>query len=473
MDSIDSNSVTLRFDRGTILCEGLARDTVLPALCPLTWDLRVARFRGKAYAREQVRAVLSGMGFDVSDDDKSVGPFAGEPLRVARFREVPLRDYQHAGYEAWRLGTSRGTIVLPTGAGKTRLAIAAMKECEVPTLVLVPTRVLLHQWREAIGAFYEGFVGALGDGQRLLQGVTCATYDSARRWMPQLGNRFGLLVVDEAHHFGSGAWDEALEMCAAAQRLALTATPPRGAAWFGLAELVGPVRFELHVGDLAGEFLADLEVVEWMVELRDDERVEYERMRAVFLAVWKRFVATMPQGTWQDFVRACRPSATGRDALRAWHRARKIASWTEGKSDALGLLLSRHEHARVLIFTHDKNAAYEIAREHWIMPITSDISRREREWALAAFRSGQIHALVAARVLNEGVDVPDADVGIVVGSSHGVREYVQRVGRVLRPRVGKRAIVYELVSADTTEVGDAHRRRNALGANGARAVRHH
>jgi superfamily II DNA or RNA helicase len=96
------------------------------------------------------------------------------------------------------------------------------------------------------------------------------------------------------------------------------------------------------------------------------------------------------------------------------------------------------------------------------MPITCDVSRPEREAALDAFRRGELRALVSSRVLNEGVDVPDADVAIVVGAAHGEREHVQRVGRILRPSPGKRAVVYELVAAGTSEVRRSDERRQRL-----------
>jgi superfamily II DNA or RNA helicase len=96
------------------------------------------------------------------------------------------------------------------------------------------------------------------------------------------------------------------------------------------------------------------------------------------------------------------------------------------------------------------------------MPLTCDIDRRERAAALARFQDGSLHALVSARVLNEGIDVPDADVAIVVAGTQGEREHVQRVGRLLRPRPGKRALVYELVCGGTTETRQAMRRQRAL-----------
>jgi superfamily II DNA or RNA helicase len=160
----------------------------------------------------------------------------------------------------------------------------------------------------------------------------------------------------------------------------------------------------------------------------------------------------------------------GRRALDAFRRARKLVTFTEAKRQMLGVLLHRHRDARLLIFTADNESAYTVTRDHLVMPFTCDIGRKEREEVLVRFREGALRALVSARVLNEGIDVPDADVAIIVGGALGQREHVQRVGRLLRPREGKRALVYELVSRKTTEVRLARRRRAGLAPRDAAAV---
>src|SRR3989475_8739468 len=171
--------------------------------------------------------------------------------------EVDLRPYQEAALSAWELGQRRGVVALPTGSGKTRLALAAMHRTRLSALCLVPTRVLLDQWLREIGALYRGPVGGYGDGVRRRAPLTIATFESAYRHMDQLGDRFDLVIVDEVHHFGGGLRDEALEMAVAEARLGLTATPPRDAgAAARLAELVGPTGFELAVADLARGVLA-------------------------------------------------------------------------------------------------------------------------------------------------------------------------------------------------------------------------
>ena len=78
---------------------------------------------------------------------------------------------------------------------------------------------------------------------------------------------------------------------------------------------------------------------------------------------------------------------------------------------------------------------------------------------LSDFRSGDISILITSNVLNEGVDVPEASVGIVVSGSGSVREHVQRLGRILRHKEGKVAKLYELISQGTNEKFVKDRRR--------------
>jgi superfamily II DNA or RNA helicase len=281
--------------------------------------------------------------------------------------------------------------------------------------------------------------------------------------MDQLGARFDLLIVDEVHHFGGGLRDEALEMGIAAARLGLTATPPRApGAVARLADLVGPMVFELAVADLAGGFLASFDAITLYLDLSPEEHSAYASLSAVFNVAYREFRHAAPAASWADFTRHSGRTPAGRRALAAWRQMRRLLAFTHSKRRALRSLLERHRHSRVLIFTADNDTAYAIARDHLVMPLTCDIGRQERDEVLDRFRHGDLRTLVSARVLNEGLDVPDADVAVVVGGALGEREHVQRVGRLLRPSEGKRAVVYELVTRNTIEVGQARRRRLGL-----------
>jgi superfamily II DNA or RNA helicase len=338
-----------------------------------------------------------------------------------------------------------------------------MYRTRLSALCLVPTRVLLDQWLREIGALYRGTVGCYGDGVRRWAPLTIATYESAYRHMDLLGDRFELLIVDEVHHFGGGLRDETLEMTIADARLGLTATPTRDRGVAArLAELVGATVFELSVADLAGGFLASFDSITLYLDLTPEERSAYTSLAALFTGAHAEFRRLAPDGSWADFTHHAARTPEGRRALLAWRQMRRLLAFTHAKRRALDSLLVRHRHSRVLIFTADNETAYAIAREHLVMPLTCDISRPERDDALERFRHGDLRTLVSARVLNEGLDVPDADVAVVVGGALGEREHVQRVGRLLRPREGKRAAVYELVTRNTVEVGQARRRRQGL-----------
>ncbi|MBI4012033.1 MAG: DEAD/DEAH box helicase [Candidatus Rokubacteria bacterium] len=448
----------LRFDRGTILLTDPPAGLDLAGAPGTLWDPRVQAHRAPASAYATLTRWLRDRGIQFVDLAR-VGRGSTEG-----WGELGLRDYQAAALCAWELAGRRGLIVLPTGSGKTRIALAAMASTRLPALCLVPTRVLLEQWRREIAAVYPHPVGCHGDGHREVTPVTVATYESAYRHMDHLGARFDLLIVDEVHHFGCGFRDEALEMTLAANRLGLTATPPRDATHATrLAEFIGPTVYELAIGDLTGRFLASFDAIVLHLDLTEAERARYGRVSQLFTAAFTAFHRTLPQATWSDFVRGASRTAEGRRALTAWREARQILALTNAKRRALQVLLARHRDARVLVFTADNASAYAIAREHLVMPLTCDIGRPERDDVLSAFRHGRLRTLVSSRVLNEGLDVPDADVAVIVGGALGEREHVQRVGRLLRPSPGKRALVYELVTRHTIEVGQAWRRRQGLG----------
>jgi len=457
-------ALSFLFDRGTIVCAGESEGLDPATLPGMKWDEREGCFRAPAWRWRNIAARLRRHRIPFTD---RVWPSSAK----LRARELPdLRPYQSAALDAWRLASRRGVVVLPTGSGKTRVAVAAIAAERASALCLVPTRVLLEQWRAVLTEELGEAIGCFGDGERTIRPVTVATFESAWRHMASLGNRFELLVVDEAHHFGTGQRDEALEMSAAPLRLGLTATPPEGSAAERLTALVGPQVFALGIGDLTGLWLADFELIERRLGLTPPERTEYELHQRAFRRAHDYFVDLAPGASWADFTSWASRTPEGRAALVGWRRARGVLSMTEAKSAAIGRLLDRHRDGRVLIFTSDQPAAYRVAREHLVMPITADITRTERERALTAFREGSIRALASARVLNEGLDVPAANVGIVCGGALGRREHVQRIGRLLRPEPGKRALVYELVTRDTVEVAQARRKRRGLAAPGARLL---
>ena len=455
----DMPNFELSFDRGTLLLQGpgLCRDNVAAAGLPgVLWDPRVAAFRAPAHRYPQLKQALLAGSVPLLDR-VAVGLAV-----VARLETPQLRPYQREALLSWEMNRRRGVVVLPTGSGKTHVALAAMAAVGAATLVLVPTRVLLGQWVERIRTHYRWPVGVYGDGERSLRRITVCTFESAYRQMDQMGHRFSLLVVDEVHHFGSCMRAEALEMCVAGARLGLTATPPDEADALGQLDLlVGPVVCRRTISQLSGKYLAPYDHIRLYVELTAQERAQYFQARQDFCDAYRGFCRGGGR-SYGEFLRLAMSTSQGRKAIAGHHRARRLVSVAQRKIELASQLLQRHRGDRTLIFTADNSAAYALSRLMHVPAMTCDIGRSERTEVLQWLRDGRVGAVASARVLNEGVDLPDVRVGIVVGGSHGSREHVQRVGRLLRPQRGKRAVVYEVVARDTFEVRDAHKRQQSL-----------
>jgi superfamily II DNA or RNA helicase len=449
-------SMRIRFDRGTLVFDQIKATEDRSVLDGAAWDGELSAWRLPASRLSGIRERLSDSNVRPPDISDNI-----EPVELAAARTKPeLRWYQREAIAAWRDHGDRGVIALPTGTGKTITAIGAMLELGVATLIVVPTRVLLDQWARALEQVWSAPIGRLGDGDHRIEAITVSTYASAVAWAPTMGDQFGLVIVDEAHHVGAWCPADVLDMMVAPARLGLTATPPDDGG--ALERVIGPVIYTLGIAELVGDALAEYDLRTVPIHLTPDEREIYRTARGHFNVAYSRFQRIQPRSSWNEFVKHCARTADGRAALAAWRLSRAVLAYPSAKATTLRGLLARHEGERALVFTSDNATAYKIARELLVLPITCDIGRVERAAMLDRFRAGTAPVLVSSQVLDEGLDVPEADIAIIVGGTASARRHVQRIGRVLRPRVGKRAQVYELATTATTELDQVTRRRRGL-----------
>lgn len=375
---------------------------------------------------------------------------------------APARPYQTEALAAWSQAGARGVIVLPTGAGKTHVALAAIAQRKRSTLVVAPTLELVRQWAERMHEAFGLPIGVVGGGSHDVQALTVTTYDSAHLHMGHLGARFGFLVFDECHHLPTESYAFAARGAIAPFRLGLTATPERADGGEDqYLPLIGPIVYRKDIVELSGTFLASYETVRVPVELDEAERTQHDGARTTFRAfvAKHRIPLGAPQG-FQSFLRKASLSHEGRAALTAYRTQRRLALFGAGKLRALDELFVKHQNDRILVFTEDNQAAHRISCEFLVPVLTHRTKVKERLALMSDFRSGVLPILVTSKVLNEGIDVPEANVAIVVSGSGSVREHVQRLGRVLRAREGKSAILYELVTADSSDEGRSARRRD-------------
>jgi superfamily II DNA or RNA helicase len=450
---MNATPLVLRFDAGTLLLEGAGAEARVPTA--FHWDARVLRWRAPAWGyRSVVRELVRG-GTPFEDAARAYHEF-DFPTKLL----VEPRPYQTEAIAEWKRHGSRGVIVLPTGAGKSLVAQMAIEQVKRSTLVVVPTIDLMNQWYDLLLSCFQAEVGLIGGGYFETGALVVSTYASAFRFMERMGNQFGLVIYDECHHLPSSVYRYAAELAIAPFRLGLTATPERAdGAEATLEQLIGPFVFRRETHELAGEYLADYRVERVRVEMTPEERAAYERERAIFRSfLSERGIGLGSLRGFQLFVAASARSSEGRRAMMAYRESKRIALGTDAKLRVLAELLRRHRTERVLIFTAENEMVYRISRNFLIPAITHETNIKERRAWLEAFNKGEILALATSKVLNEGVNIPEASIAIVLSGSGSTREHIQRLGRILRKVPDKRAVLYEVVTQDTTEEGISQRR---------------
>jgi len=407
--------------------------------------------RGRAFVdaaqRGEVKQELVRLGYPV-DDRGGYRTGADLEFALGDAQGFALRDYQSAAAEAFHMGGTDqggcGVVVLPCGAGKTVVGIAAMHLLQTNTLVLTTNTVAVRQWvREILDktGLSEDQVGEYTGENKQIRPVTVATYQILTHRRGKLDGfthldlfdkgGFGLIVYDEVHLLPAPVF-RATAGIQARRRLGLTATLVReDGRQDEVFSLIGPKRYELPWKHLEQQgFLAVARCHEVRVALGEERRQRYE-------------------------------AATARNQIR-------IASDNERKHDVVGELLRQHQDDRVLVIGQYLEQLKQLSTLFGIPLITGQTNNAERDRLYAAFRSGEVPHLIVSKVGNFAVDLPDANVAIQVSGTFGSRqEEAQRLGRVLRPKAdGGTATFYTLVSEETREQEFARKRQLFLTEQG-------
>jgi superfamily II DNA or RNA helicase len=391
--------------------------------------------------------------------------FPSPTLRIAL---PPLRADQQAAIDAWEGAGGRGVIVKPTGTGKTEIALAIAARYQAPTLVVAPLRDLMYQWQRRIRKGLGFEAGVLGDGRQEIWPITVTTYDSAWIHMKDIGNRYRLIVYDEAHHLPGPVQHESALDCLAPLRLGLSATPWRADGRDGmLAELIGPVVYEETLDQARGRTVADYSIVRVPIYLTETEQAEFDELsRSIrhYVAARRREDGAFD---WKEMARRSRTDPEAREVLRRWRRKLAIVNRSAEKLRVLEDVFRLHPDESLIVFTASNRMALDVSARFLIPALTSHSDKHERNRVLDAFAAGRIKALVACQVLNEGWDAPAVKVGVVLGGDKGVREAVQRLGRLLRKSGDRAARLYEVVLQETPDVARARRRGQSDAYRGA------
>jgi superfamily II DNA or RNA helicase len=450
------NPITIDFDDGTIVVKGEFAESLSHDVEELRFDPRVDRYRAPAHRYHDLIYKLIRSQIPYVDNARQYQVLSLEDL-VDR---VP-RDYQIEALSAWRSNGRRGVVVLPTGSGKSFVAIMAIRDRPRSTLIVAPTIDLMNQWHDLLVTYFGIEVGIVGGGTYDVRELTVTTYDSAYIHLGNLGNRFGLVIFDECHHLPSPSYATAAKLALAPFRLGLTATPERpDGRHVMLDHLIGETIYRRDIHEMAGEYLANYRTETVMVDLDEEEWKIYNEARELYRGYCKsNGIMLGGANGWKRFIIETSKSDAGRKAFSAWRVQRQIALATPRKLLVLRDLLRQHSADRILIFTNDNATVYKISTEFLVPAITHQTKTKERHETLSRFNSGLYPIVVTSKVLNEGVNVPEANVAVVLSGSGTVREHVQRLGRILRKVGDKQAILYEVIARGTSEESISERRR--------------
>jgi len=357
---------------------------------------------------------------------------------------LELRDYQKEAIEKWRQRGQRGILVLPTGTGKTYIALAVIKE-EIgqngKVAVIVPTIVLAHQWQSKIYQYVGIKPSLYYTHEKGIGKITIFVVNSAylNRHLLQY---FSLVVVDEIHHLSAPTWKQIVEVIKDKKVMGLTATPENA---------ILPIVYYMGIG-LAREKKAvvNVEIRPVFAELTYGERIQYEQIDQAIRDIARKLDSAKAYGD--------------KTAIETLDRKLKIMAnkrkqlMSEVKDKAIKVLeIARvHPNEKILVFTESIKGAERIAQvlnDNGIksMTIHSQKGKATRNAILQEWGKG-FRVLIAVRSLDEGVDIPDVSIGIIVATGKTIRQLTQRLGRILRPAPNKeKAIMYVVLARNTYE----------------------
>lgn len=353
---------------------------------------------------------------------------------------IKLYDFQKEALKSWMKAGCRGTVVVPTGGGKTYIGMSALYYMSVPTLICVTTIELASQWRQKIKEHLGIHAGLLGGGVHEIKDVTVATYNSAVNYIDEIIDRFDLIIFDECHHVPAKTFKEVAFRLKARKRLGLSATPKRvdrneALIFFSVGDVVYQAKYKEMV---KLKLAAPLKHYRLYVDLTPDEE--------------RKYFSELDKGS----------------GLNKVQRLMKIAFMAKEKYELLKKIIQKLPRDKILVFcqyVEQAEKAYRAVREvvnGQAVLLTGKTNAKLRKKYFEEFKKGKKRVLVTTSVLDEGIDVPDAETAIILSGTGSERQMIQRIGRVIRYRPNKVAKVIEIVTRNTVEESIAEKRGKVL-----------
>jgi DNA excision repair protein ERCC-3 len=408
-----------------------------------------------ASRRGHIKQALIHIGFPAEDlagyTDGSPLPMQLRPITL-QGNEFAPRKYQYAASAAFYAGGApsggSGVVVLPCGAGKTMVGLAAMADIQRATLILSPNTIAVRQWIQEIldkTNLPPEMVGEYTGERKDICPITVSTYQilTYRRSETEDFPHFslftsfdwGLIIYDEVHLLPAPVFRITAEI-QARRRLGLTATLVReDGREADVFSLIGPKKYDVPWRELERQgWIATAECHEIRVSMTEDEQLNY--------------------------------------AIAEEREKYRLAAESPAKLTITRHLAHRHEDDQVLIIGQYIEQLKTLAEELEAPLLTGRTSNKQREKLYDQFRRGELKRLVVSKVANFAIDLPDANVAIQVSGTFGSRqEEAQRLGRILRPKSdGSLAYFYSIVTRDTRDQEFSANRQLFLTEQGYRYV---
>jgi len=423
-------------------------------------------YRAAPHNFEKIVKILKQRQISINTDILEDSAFSQDYSNGMKLK-LNLRPYQEQAVAEFIKNNGKGIVILPTAAGKTIIGFRIIEKLKQKTLIIVPTKNLLHQWIDHLTKYTslsKNMIGQVGDNIKEIKEITVTTYDSARLHLNSFRKIFNLIILDEAHHAAAKETIKVLEGLPAENRLGLTATPSRSDKGEELLfKFIGDPIVVAKISDLVENgFVAKYKLKTLKVPLTEEERIIYDRNMEVYRGYLRRRKIQIRSS--EDYERylifRVNQDIEAKEALDAHRIARNLVYSSQSKLYKIEELLEKHSSDKMIIFSEFNDMVYSIGRKHLIPVITHETKSSEREDILNKFSLGEYNKIVTGRVLDEGWDCGSVNVGVIVSGTGQARQFIQRLGRILRPKEGE-ATLYELVTPGTLETWTVKRRKKA------------
>lgn len=366
-----------------------------------------------------------------------------------------LREYQEEAVEkAYK--AKRGTIKAATGTGKTIVAIAWLERIGKNSLVIVPTQALIYQaWTPKLENYGFQNVGQYYAFAKTYGPVTVTTFSSAISH-PELFDSVDAVVVDEIHHLGaSQALNRLLPILKEKEYvLGLSSVPEREDKTHELFLKEFPIVFDLSLGSaLKSGYVSPIETISIPTKMTDNERAEYEILTSKIQHAFRFCGPNMAR--WMRCFDPKTRKFVGREGVWAIAKRKTLLSGIESKKEAVFKIVEENSDKPVILFAESVKAIENIKDFLRSKDVTCETfhagteplerMRILKEWG------NTFQVLLSCRALEEGLDISEVEIGILLTNGKSKRQYIQRIGRIIRPHEGKHAKFYIVYCPDTVE----------------------